>query len=257
MEDLGELQVETLQEPPKQASQPVAQEPPIAEVNPLKDLSPQLNDGDVRAAIANAEANGIDALSLKLSDLEAKEPAKTPAPQSETKPALEIPEKFKKPDGEVDVEKLKTSTRQLDEALQKKEEKLQKTVEEMYAEYKAKEKKLSSTPNAEKLAASAAAPVAPPPPVDLVQLKARILQDMQSDPVGAITELIDIISERKLEPVKSHMEQTAEERRDNAIRANIRALAEERCSRPSSDGIRRDQREVRSGSRPPKTKEPA
>jgi len=227
MEPIGDIQVEKVQEPAAASQPPVAQEPPIAEVNPLKDLSPQMDEQAIRAAIAKAEAEGIDPLSLTVEAL--KEPVKT-----EDKPTVEIDAKFKKPNGEVDVEKLETSTRQLAEALQKKEQKIQetaekaqKTPEELFLAYKEMQKKMSQLPNPEKLAAAVTPPPTPAPTQSqsLDQLKAKILQDMQTDPVGAITELIDIISEKKLEPVKSHFEQTLEERRDNAIRENIKALA--------------------------------
>src|ERR1041384_810819 len=77
--------------------------------------------------------------------------------QSTTQP-IEVPEKFKTPTGEVDVEKLKTSTKQLDEAIQTKEQKLQEvdksmSVDDLVKHYNESYKKFRGLPNPEKVAA--------------------------------------------------------------------------------------------------------
>lgn len=221
MEETGILIEEKLPEPPKQeASQPpVVQEPPIAKVNPLKDLTPQMDENAVRAAIAEAEARGIDPLSLKLSEMDSV--------KKEVDPNVE---KFKKTDGEVDVEKLKASTERLNEVVQKKEQAIQevqkeavpnKTIEEMLADYKALQKKNSQLPNPQKLAAAVKpAPELPADPNQLTdeQLEQLVNADIQKNPAKVIAEFNRILLERALHPI-------LEERKDNTVKDNLKSLA--------------------------------
>lgn len=204
-EDVQDQSVTLTPAQPQEASQPAFQPDPV-----------KLDEAQVRAAMKQAAASGTDPFSLAVGDLNQGE-----APKERVEPPQEMPDKFKKPNGEADVEKLKASTRQLDEAIQQKEVKL-KTVEEMFQEYKVKETQFRSMPNPDKLAAQIPpGPVQPltPAQVPMEAMKARILQDLNADPVGTITDLIAVISKQQLQPIE-------EERRDNAIRQNIRALAE-------------------------------
>lgn len=201
----GPLEVETVQEPATPGSQPAFQP------------EPQLDEAAVRAAVMQAEAQGKNPLDLDVKDLaQGSKPEETKAP--------EVPEKFKTPTGEVDVEKIKTSTRQLDEAIQQKEQKVQKTVEDYLAEYRAKENKFRNIPNPEKMAQIL--PSVPPPPVPDTpqkmsdqQLWEAINRDFQTNPALAAMQLIDIAVQKRMEPVEK-------ERQDNLIRRNIQVLAE-------------------------------
>ena len=210
----GQIQTETLQEPPKPESQPNAPTgQPAAE--------PVLDDAAVREAIARAEAQGQNPESLTVSDLSQGQPQEPPKAEA---PTLDVPEKFLKTDGKVDVEKLQASTRQLREAVQAKEQALNqvgKTVQDYVAEYRALEKQLSSTPNPERLAASLQVP--PPPPtspqtMNDQQLRDLLMQDYKADPIATTAQLIEIAIQKRLEPYEN-------ERKDNAIRGNIEQLA--------------------------------
>lgn len=190
-------------------------------VPPLAKAEPELDDNAVRAAIARAESTGMDPESLKMSDLS--------QPQAqETAPAkTEVPEKFLKPDGEVDVEKLKTSTKQLGEALKAKEEAVQKTVDDYLKDYKEMEAKFRAAPNPERLAQEL--PKAPAqevmPSMTEEQLRQRLAKDLEMDPIGTMTGLIDVIVSKKMSPVTQDIEMVREERRNNTIRENIAKIA--------------------------------
>lgn len=199
-----ELQVETLNPVPADAQSQPAFQP-----------EPKLTEQEVRAAVARAEATGEDPTRLKIGDV-------GHAP-------MEVPEKFKKPNGEVDVEKLNASTKQLDEATQQKEQKLQevqKTVEDYLRNYKEKERKFNSLPNPQKLAAQL--PTPPPPIPDNPaaipdnQLREMLMRDMQADPLTTTLQLIELSVQRRLQERFAPLE---EERKDNQVRENIKALA--------------------------------
>lgn len=209
MED--QIQVETLPDDPKQASQP-------ASVTPDSILD---DDAAVRAAIIAAEQRGDDPTNVRIGDV-----------VQGSKP-VDVPEKFKTPTGEVDVEKLKASTKQLDEAIQKKETEVQKTVEEYVSEYRAKEAKFRTMPNPEKLANNlqASQPPVPEQPLQLPpdQLKQRIAQDLNNDPVGTTVDLIDIMVAKrmaeKLAPIEQDIQQTRMNRENERIKENIKQIA--------------------------------
>lgn len=203
--------------------------PQAAQPSDFPKPGPSLLDQEsvIREALNAAEARGEDPSTLRVGEV-LKGPESVVEP--EVKPSVpEVPEKFRTPTGEVDVEKLKASDKALDAAMQKKETETQKTVDELFASYLEKEKKFRAMPNPEKLA-EVPVPVpettVQPQSLPLDQLKAKILADLNSDPVGAITELIDIIAEQKIRPVKSDIEQSREERKHNAIKANLKTLAE-------------------------------
>lgn len=203
----GPLQVETLPDAKENTTQPI---PATSEPSILND------EAAVRAALVDAEAKGMDPEKVRIRDISQG-------------PQVPVPEKFQKPTGEVDVEKLKASTQALDEAIQKKESEIQKSVEEYLSAYKEKEAKFRNLPNPEKLAASlpppVPAPVLPPPAMDTQSLKQRILEDLNKDPVDTMTNLIDLIVEKKMQPVKEDYEKARERERDNAIRENIKSIA--------------------------------
>lgn len=194
--------------PPKPAFQPVA----------------PLDEAAVRAAVMQAEAAGEDPMKLRISDM-----AQIPAPQVPLKAAqaetpVDVPEKFKKPNGEVDVEKLNASTRQLDEAIQKKQEGLQdvgKFVEEQLRTYKEKERQLRGMPNPARIAAQVAPPpqMASPDQMSNEQLEAMINQDLRNNPARTIANLVQLALQRELEPIN-------EEKKDGKIRTHLKELAE-------------------------------
>jgi uncharacterized protein YgiM (DUF1202 family) len=210
----GELQVEKLRETPATASQPAFQ-PDQAKLDGAK----------VRAAMIEAAQRGEDPFKMTVGDLDkAGQPLPTQAPPTQAGTPAEIPEKFKKPNGEVDVEKLKASTERLDEAIQQKEAKLQevqKSVDDYLKEYKAKESQLRNTPNPERLAAQ----LPPPPPspmlnqpINDVQLEQMINADLQANPARTVAQLVKLAIAQELQPLN-------EDRRDNQIRENIKQIA--------------------------------
>lgn len=207
----GPLTVETLPEDPKQVSQP-------ASVSPDNILD---DDAAVRAAIVAAEQRGDDPTNVRIGDV-----VQGSKPQ-------EIPEKFKTPTGEVDVEKLKASTKQLDEAIQKKETEVQKTVEEYVAEYRAKEAKFRTMPNPEKLAQGLQGQQPPvqesAPQYAPDQLKQKIAQDLNNDPVGTTVDLIDIMVAKRMAermaPIEQDIQQTRIQRENERIKDNLKQIA--------------------------------
>lgn len=178
------------------ANRPAPQSQPIPG---LTNLDPQLDETQVRQAIANAEANNQDPQSITMQDF-AQVPNQTPVPQ-----------KFLKPDGEVDVDKIQASTRQLDEAIQKKQDAVQKSVDD----YLEAERKFRNMPNPERLAPQ---PVvqAPTPPQGFMtpqQQEEIIRRDYAADPLGTTTRLLDLMLQEKFKPIEERNK--IEERRSN------------------------------------------
>ncbi len=195
-------------------------EPTPPELQPAFQPELKLDEAAVRAAVMQAEAAGEDPAKLKVSaaaQIQTPDAAKAP---------VEVPEKFKKPNGEVDVEKLNASTKQLDEAIQKKQEGLQnvdKFVEDQLRSYKEKERQLRGLPNPARLAAQMAPPVpaAPMNPSEIPneQLEAMINQDLRNNPARTIANLVQLAIQRELEPIN-------EDKKDGRIRSNLKELAE-------------------------------
>lgn len=190
----------------------------------LANLDPVMDDAAVRAAIVAAESQGIDPMELPI-EAASQAPAFAPVAQPVPQMPLEIPPKFLTPDGVVDVEKIKTSTTQLDEAIQKKEEALAKakSVDDYMRDYKDKENKFRNLPNLDRLVSQApSSPVAPlpqqPEQMSTQQLEALIRNDYQADPIMTTTRLIDIAIQKALEPVKAREQ-------DDVIRKNVEGLA--------------------------------
>ncbi len=223
----AELQAESEQD----VSVEISKEPPQAASQPAFQPSEKLDGAEVRAAALKAAEQGIDPFTMTVGDLKQGDTPAPPKAQAET--PVEVPEKFKKSTGEVDVEKLKTSTRQLDEAIQKKETDIQKSVDDYIKAYKEKEAKFRNLPNPAKIQAEAAQIPAQPPaqiPMDISQLKQKIAEDMQRDFVGTTFDLIDMVVNRRLgqeiEPLKKDAEELRIERQDRQLRTNLQDLAE-------------------------------
>lgn len=220
-EDTQDVSVVLTKEPSQSVSQPAFQPAPE-----------KLDMATVRAATLKAAGQGIDPFSMTVGDLNQGQ-APVP-PKAQVEPPVEVPEKFKKPTGEVDVEKLKASTERLDEAIQKKEADLQKSVDDYVKAYKEKEAKFKNLPNPAKLNAGLEqVPATPAPaqaPLDMNQLRAQIAQDLQRDYVGTTFDLIDIAVNRRLSqeiaPLKQDAEELRIERQDRQLRSNLQDLAE-------------------------------
>lgn len=198
---------------------PIVQETPAPEsqlpASPVgqKLAEPELDDAAVRAAIANAEANNVDPTTLKTSEISQTQPAKPEEPK------LEIPAKFLKPDGEVDVEKLQASTRQLDEANQKKEAEL-RSIDEYMKKYRELEIKNSQLPNPDKLKASLPELPEPINPNELSdqQLEEMVNRDIEANPGRTFAKMLEIALAQKFAPIE-------QEKKLGNVRQNIQELA--------------------------------
>lgn len=191
--------------------------------------------GAVNAPTANEEAQ-LRALfqdasekGMELSDnvtLPQSQPAPAPVVQI---PTVQVPEKFKTPEGAVDEEKLKASSKQLDSAIEEKT----KSIDEIMADYKAREKKLHelSTQKADAARQLQSLPSVNPAQVNPVdpQLQAmhqQILSDMQRDPVNTSIMLNEALITKKLEPLMQRFQQDEEIRQDAIRRDSFSRLAE-------------------------------
>lgn len=222
-----ELQAESEQD----VSIGLSMEPtPIASQPAFQPATEKLDEATVRAATLKAAQQGLDPFSMVVGDLNQGQVPVAPA-KAQAETPVEVPEKFKKPNGEVDVEKLKASTRQLDEATQKKEAELQKSIDDYVKAYKEKEAKFKNLPNPKNLAPEI--PVAPAPvqpqAMNMEELKARVAQDLQRDYVGTTFELIELAVQQRLNQAIAPMKQDAEElrieRQDRQLRSNLQELA--------------------------------
>ena len=185
----------------------------------------KLDKATVRAATIEAAKQGLDPFNMTVGDL-------TAPPQG----PVEVPPKFKKPTGEVDVEKLKTSTERLDEAIEKKTEEI-RSIEDYVKAYKEKEVKLRGELGP-KLAGlrQEAASISPPQvpvqqvPMDPMAIRARIEADFERDKVGTIADLVDIIVAQRMStaiaPTKEYLEQMRIDKQDQQLRNNLQALAD-------------------------------
>lgn len=190
-------------------------------VGVLSGLDPMLDDNAVRQAIAAAEANNQDPTTIKLSELSQG----TVAPEA-PKATPEVPVKFLKSDGAVDVEKIQASTKQLEEAVQQKEAKLQeatKSVDDLVKHYLDLENKFKNTPNPDKIMAQ----IPPPPPPQQMlppqqmsdqQLLAMINEDMKNNPAATVAQLVEIAISKRLQPIE-------EKERIGYVRENVEKLA--------------------------------
>lgn len=200
----GLIETGPIQELPTGASQPAG---------------PALDDNAVRAAIANAEAQGQNPERLTISDL----PQGTP---QTVQPTVQVPEKFLKPDGVVDVEKLKDSTRQLDQAIATKEQGLQevqKSVEDYVKEYLEKQTRFRNSPNPEKIAAQL--PPQPSTDNDTIprmtneQLQEMINRDISVNPAATVAQMIQLAIDHRFKPIE-------QAEKVNSVRETVKVLAE-------------------------------
>lgn len=220
----ADVSVKLSQAPPAEASQPATPPAPVE----------KLDGATVRAATIRAAEQGIDPFDMTVGDLSNQGQA-TVSKQAEL--PVEVPEKFKKPNGEVDVEKLKVSTERLDEAIAKKEAEL-RSIDDYVKAYREKEQKLRNDlgPKVSALQKEAAAinppPVAvpPPAPLDPATIRARIEQDFERDKIGTLSDLVDIIVNQKIgqytAPLQADLEQVRLERQDRQLRENLQDLAQ-------------------------------
>lgn len=192
------------------------QVPQSQPVQALEGITAPLDDAQVRQAIVDAEAKNLDPQSLTLEDF-AQGKVQNPTPE---KPGAEVPQKFLKPDGVVDVEKIQASTRQLDEAIKTKEEAVTKTVDDYMREYNEREQKFRNMPNPDKLAAQLPVQPIPTPSQDIPpqNFEEIVRRDYAADPLGTTTRLLDIMIQKKLQPLE-------EREKAEVTRANLQALA--------------------------------
>jgi hypothetical protein len=191
---------------------------------------PPMDESAVRAAVMQAEAEGKEVANLaQTSGLDNI----VPIPQSLQ--AKDIPAKFLKPDGTVDVQKITDSTKQLDAGIEKK----QLTVEEALAQYKEKEREFRNLPSnpaqVQAFVQNQAQPQQQPAPVQqnlaqpvpFDQLQAQIAQEYARDPVGTMVDLTKALIQNQNKPVMDFMERLRDQERDNGIKTNLSQLANE------------------------------
>lgn len=189
------------------------QELPVGKSQPIEAIAapePVLDDAAVRQAIMTAEANNQDPQSVTLDDF---------AQGSASKP-VEVPQKFLKPDGAVDVEKIQASTKALDDAIQQKEVAATKSVDDYMREYNEKQTKFRNMPNPERLSVQSP-PAQPLPQGELTsqQMEELVRKDYQADPLATTTRLFDLMLERRFAPIE-------EKEKIEATRSNVQKLAE-------------------------------
>lgn len=219
-EDVQDVSVILTPEQPSQSSQPA--NPPVPE---------KLDKATVRAATIRAAEQGLDPFEMTVGDLSNQGQPTVPQKSAQAETPVDVPEKFKKPNGEVDVEKLKASTERLDEAIQKKEEALQKSIDDYVSDYRAKEARFKNLPNPDKLVPPTPPQVpVSPPQLDPVAMRARIEADFERDKIGTLADLVDIIVAQKMSkevaPLKEDLEQVRLDRQDRQLRNNLKDLAE-------------------------------
>jgi hypothetical protein len=196
------------------------------------DLPQPMDDNAVRAIFAEAAKQGIEDLGSTVT---------IPAPNGQPidqrvqeiqPPKIEVPAKFQKPDGTADEEKIKASSAQLDEAIKKVEP--SKTVEEVLAEYREKEKAFKAK------TMELSQPPAPPPPPPTVQqgqldpnmqaVRNQLLQLQQTDPIAFAVEIARAVSRKEAADIAGPALEVAqnirEQNRDGMLRTNIAKIAE-------------------------------
>lgn len=180
-------------------------------------------EAQLRALFQDASAKGMD-----LGD-SVPAPQAMPAPVVAAPPSVSVPEKFKTPEGTVDEDKLKASSKLLDGAIEEKT----KSIDEMMADYKERERKLHEL-SQQKAELGRQMPVVPPVNVQnvnpndpqMVQLHQQILADMQRDPVNTSIMLNRALVQKELEPVLRRFQQEEEIRQDSLRRDSFTRLAE-------------------------------
>lgn len=195
--------------------------PPAGKSQPIQAIAantdPVFDDNAVRQAIAQAEANNQDPMTIRTDELASQGQVPNQAEVKTTQ--TEVPQKFLKSDGAVDVEKIQASTRQLDEALQKRDPVPQKTVEDYLAEYQEKEK-LFRSGTVPKPAVVEPIPVPAVPQFNpTADFEEIVRRDYAADPLGTTTRLFDLMLQKKFAPLE-------EREKVEATRSNIQKLVE-------------------------------
>lgn len=216
-----------------------------------QDLAKPLDDAMVRQMMAEADQNSMDvagstmdaanALPAGVIDpLKAGTPPAAPIPTQA--PKEEVPAKFIKPDGTVDVDKIKASTEHLNQVNQRKqqvvEQVVEKTVDDFVREYKEAERQFRATPsNPEVIKAQVQANLPPPPPIpaaaanvpqvqDLAAIRAQLAQDLNADPIGTIIDIVKSVNQKDLAPIFEERQARKEAERDAAIRSNLAEIVQ-------------------------------
>lgn len=224
-------------------AQPVVSEESLKFAAATEDVKPisQQDEQRLRAAVMAAEQTGSNVVTI--SRLEPSSVAQTPlqptvpAAGVPIPPGVDVPQKFVNPDGTVDVEKLKTSTAQLDAAIGTKAEQQEKTLEEYLAEYRAKEREFRGMPTQpehiirQRIEQGQIQP--PPPPLaqppavprNPEDIRRALEEDLRTNPVDTIIDLIKSVSTTQLEPLMSDVQKRKQAEQDQAIKTNIEGIA--------------------------------
>lgn len=180
-------------------------------------------EAQLRALFVDASAKGME-----LTDsVQVPQGTKATEPIAQT-PTVPVPDKFKTPEGTVDEEKLKASSKQLDGAIEEKT----KSIDEIMQDYKAREKKLHEL-SQQKADLSKQLPPIPattsqvnPNDPQMLALHQQILADMQRDPVNTSIMLNQALVKKELEPLMQRFQQEDEIRQDGLRRDSFQRLAE-------------------------------
>src|SRR4029077_7809400 len=98
----------------------------------------------------------------------------------------------------------------------------QKSIDEMLAEYKQKEKAHAALSEQKAdLQKQIPIPASPPVSPDVSALQAQIMQDYQRDPVNTTILLNQAIVAKELGPIKEMLDGIKQERRDASMRENL------------------------------------
>ncbi|HXC61206.1 MAG TPA: hypothetical protein VNV63_00905 [Nitrospiria bacterium] len=212
----------------KPAEMSLEKPPPfVASQSGAVEKAPTANEEEqLRALFNDAHARGLDEkeMMVNVPKAQANGPEQPPVPP--TPAPASIPQKFMKPDGTVDEDKLKASSERLNEVVEQK----QKTVDELLLEYQEREKKLHSLGQQKAEIQAQMPPVPPPVPVqqqsDPQQLQQRIMQDYQQNPLDTTIKLAEAIAATKVAPILQRFEQDEEQRRLAGMRQNVANLAQ-------------------------------
>lgn len=204
-------------------TEPAANRPAtkVQSIEQLAPSGPELDEAAIRATLNAAEANNIDPQSITLDDF-AQGQVSTPPAKAETPKPVEVPAKFLKPDGVVDVDKIQASTRQLDDAIQNREPVPQKTVDDYLREYQEKEKLFrSQTVPKQQPVEQAPIPAFQPAPAsnEHQNFEDIVRRDYQTDPLGTTARLLDLMIQKKFAPLE-------EKEKIASTRENLQRLAE-------------------------------
>ncbi len=208
---------------------PKEQTPPpfVASQSGAVEKLPTANEeAQLRELFRDAAARGIDDPGEIEGTIQA-EPQRVQEPVSAPVSTIPIPQKFQKPDGTVDEDKLKASSERLHEAIEQK----QKTVDELLLEYQEREKKLHGLGQQKTEIQQQMPPLSPPgapapAPQDPASLGQRIMQDYQRDPLDTTIKLAEAIAVTKMAPLMERFQQDEEQRKLQAMRQNVAQLAQ-------------------------------